>query len=191
MARPGRFLCRHDLLSERRSSALTPGKRYSFRQTIDIDPVPPISTALWTFRELIKAPTWGSLWFGRGVERIAFIRATPRPAEPAPVTPRCRLNEIQTVEELYLTGLRLREKSTILRSISVPIWKKPCVGIPGCSSQYLLGILFAGAGIFPGGRKSSTWRWSGYMGLYAAPGRGGELLSWGSRSGRKGKSGCG
>ncbi len=81
-----------------------------FEQTIDISPAKPFGKDIDLSGDIKPDEVKVSLYYPDGRELLSY-QEVKQPGEPMPepVTPPLQPNEIETVEELYLTGLRLEE----------------------------------------------------------------------------------
>jgi len=81
-----------------------------FEQTIDISPAKPFQEDVDISRDIKPDEVRVSLYYPDGRELLSYQEVkTPGEPMPEPVTPPLEPGEIDTVEELYLTGLRLQE----------------------------------------------------------------------------------
>ena len=133
---------------------LSSGGKVLYRQSIDIDPSHP-------YRRLVDLPAIEkgddlriSLVSAEGLELIAFhpINNEHR-SKPAPVMPPLPAREIGTVEELYLTGLRLEQFYNPALD-SLPYLEEALRRDPGdVRVNTTLGILLCRRGMFPEAEK--------------------------------------
>ena len=84
--------------------------RKLFEETIDISPAKPYEKDVVIAEDIKPDDVKVSLYYPDGEELLSY-QEVKKPGEPMPepVTPPAGPNEIDTVEELYLTGLRLEE----------------------------------------------------------------------------------
>lgn len=133
---------------------LLSGNKVLHRQSIDIDPSHP-------YRRVVDLPGIEksrdlriSLVSAEGIELIAYhpLDSENRP-KPTPVMPPLSPGEIGTVEELYLTGLRLEQFYNPALD-SLPYFEEALRRDPGDARvNTMLGILLCRRGMFPDAEK--------------------------------------
>ena len=122
---------------------LTAGEKVLFEQVLDISPARPFVKEVALPDGVSEMDVKAALFDARGEELVSYRKQPPR-GEPAPepVTPPRPPEEIKTVEELYLTGLRLEQFHSAALAAE-PYYEAALKMDPGnCQVNTALGLLY-------------------------------------------------